>query len=84
MPDVITTTSEPAVAFQPSSLAPYPTTRESLDRTGLEHVQGNAGRLLISDVDDDDVGQFLVRDRPGHRGADGASSSHHCHFSVHE
>ena len=56
----------------------------SLDRAGLEHVERDPGRLLVGDVDDDDVGELLVGNRARHRGADGARATDDCHFSVHE
>ena len=63
-PDVMTTTSESAVCFQPSSVAAVADDARvrPVDRARLEHVERDAGRLLIGDVDDDDVGQFLVGD----------------------
>ena len=63
----MTTTSEPAVACQPSSLAPYPTTRG----------------LLIGNVDDDDVGELLIGDCPGDRGANRAGTTYNGDFSLH-
>ncbi len=39
--------------------------------------------LLIGDVDDDDVGQFLVRNCPRDRGANRAGASNYCYFSIH-
>ena len=41
------------------------------------------GRLGLGDVDDHDIGELLVRDRPGHRGADVARAANNCDFSIH-
>ena len=46
-------------------------------------VERDARRLLVGDVDDDDVGELLVGDAAGHRRADVAGAAHHCHFAIH-
>ena len=44
----------------------------------------DARRLLVGDVDDDDVGELLVGDRARDRRADGAGAADDCDFSIHE
>src|SRR5712671_4363390 len=39
-------------------------------RTRFEHVERDAFRLLVGDVDDNDVGELLVGHAPSHGGAD--------------
>ena len=84
-PDVMTTTSELAVSFQPASSAPAPMIRESDPSIGHAsmHVERDALRLLVGDVDDDDVGQLLVGDRARHRRADVAGAPDDRDFSIH-
>ena len=80
-PEVMTTTSESgrvgvvAAADQPRVGA--------LDRARLEHVERHARRLLVGDVDDDDVGQLLDGDGARHGGADVAGAADHGDFAVH-
>ena len=52
-------------------------------RARLEHVERDAGRLLIGDVDDDDIGQLLVRDPARDRGSDISRSTDDCNFAIH-
>ena len=52
-------------------------------RARLEHVERDARRLLVRDVDDDDVRELFVGDSPGHRGAHVARAADHCHFAIH-
>jgi hypothetical protein len=49
----------------------------SEDRAGFVHVERNAGRLLIGNVDDDDVGQLLFRNgaRDGRADVAGAADN---------
>jgi hypothetical protein len=55
----------------------------AFDRTRLVHVERDALGLLGGDVDDDDVGQFLVGDRPRDRRADVAGASYDRNFAIH-
>ena len=81
-PEVMTTTSELA-RLRRSRRPPITRAVRSVDRARLEHVERDAGRLLIGDVDDDDVGQFLVGDAARHRRADVAGAADDCHFAIH-
>ena len=80
-PEVMTTTSESGgvvvvvAADQPRV--------GSFDRAGLEHVERDARGLLVGDVDDHDVGQLLVGDGAGDRGADIAGAADDSDFPVH-
>ncbi len=53
------------------------------NRTGLEDVECHARGFLISDVDDDDVREFLVGDAAGHRRSDIAGATHYGYFAIH-
>ena len=81
LPEVMTTMSEPAAALQ-SCAADHARVRSD-DRTRLVDVERDARGLLLGDVDDDDVGQLLLRDRASHRHADVAGATYHCHFAIH-
>ena len=39
--------------------------------------------FVLGDVDDDDIGQLLLRDGPGHRHADVAGATNHGDFTIH-
>jgi hypothetical protein len=54
-----------------------------LDGAGFQHVERDASRLLIRDVDDDDVGQLLVGDRSRDGRPDVARSPDHRDFTIH-
>ena len=73
--------SEPAAALQ--SPPPIEARVRSDDRARLVDVERDARRLLLGDVDDDDIGQFLLRDGARHRHADVAGAAYHCHFAIH-
>jgi hypothetical protein len=53
------------------------------DRARLEHVERDARGLRVGDIDDDDVGEFLVGDTAGDGRADIARAPHHGHFAIH-
>ena len=53
------------------------------DRTRLVDIERHPCGLLLGDVDDDDIGQLLLRDRSSHRHADVAGATDHCHFAIH-
>jgi hypothetical protein len=53
------------------------------DRTGLVDVERDARRLGLGDVDDDDVGEFLLRNGPGNRHTDVAGATNHGDFTIH-
>ena len=55
----------------------------AVDRARLEHVERDARRLLIGDVDDDDVGQLLVGDTARHRRAHIACAADDRNFAIH-
>ena len=80
-PDVMTTTSEPALSAK--SVAADQARVGSLDRAGLEHVERDALGLRLGDVDDHDIGQFLVGDRARDGGPDVARAADDGDFPVH-
>src|SRR5262249_8994072 len=53
------------------------------DRARLEHVERDSRRLLIRDIDDDDVRKLFFRDAPRHRGAHVARAADYSHFAIH-
>ena len=83
MPDVITTTSEFALSAKSLVPTPIDARGRAFDRARLVDVERDARRLGLGDVDDDDVGELLLRDRARHRGADIACAADHRHFSIH-
>ena len=80
-PDVMTTTSEPAVVGIVAA-ANQPRIR-SLNRVGLEHIECQPGGLLIGDVDDHDIRQLFDGNRPRDRGTHIARATDDSHFTVH-
>jgi hypothetical protein len=54
-----------------------------VNRTGLEHVERHPGGLLIGNIDNDDVGELLVRDAAGYGGTDVPRSPDHGYFAIH-
>ena len=67
----------PVVAADDAGIGPK-------DRTGLVHVERDACCLLVRDVDDDDVGQFLLCDGTRHRRTNVAGAADHRDFVFHE
>ncbi len=57
--------------------------RGTVDRARLIDVERDARGLAGVDVDDDDVGQFLLRDRSRHGGADVARAPDDGDFAIH-
>src|SRR5688572_23953482 len=53
------------------------------DGTCLVDIKRDTRGLLIGDVDDHDVGQFLLRNRASHGHANVAGATYHCHFAIH-
>ena len=54
------------------------------DRTRFEHVERNARRFLVGDVDDHHVCQLFVGDASRHGGAHVPRTANDRHFSIHE
>ena len=55
----------------------------SPDRARLEHVERDAGRLLIRDIDHHDVGELLVGDAARHGRADVSGAADDCYLPIH-
>ena len=53
------------------------------DRAGLQDVERDPGRLLVGDIDDDDVGELFVGDAARHRGLRHCLRHQQRYFAIH-